>query len=437
MIRKVYKDSDPVLRTPTEKVTDFGMEFQHLVDDMIETMRKSKGIGLAAPQVGISKKVFVAEFADNDTAPYKPFPLTVLVNPEVVFTSKSKVNLVEGCLSLPGLELIIKRPRKVTVKGQDRYGKPITITANDLYARTMQHEIDHLNSVLFIDRKQEIPVIFIGTGTLGIPALQLLAKDPQYKIKLVVTGKSTPTSRNENINIIEKTAKELSLPLLATNNIKDEKIVAKIAKTKPHLGIMADFGQIVPDSILEIPKLGVVNIHPSLLPRHRGASPVQQTILDGDDITGVTLLLTVSKMDAGPILSQAKVKLSQTETAPILKDYLAETGASLLLNTVPYYITGDIHPFEQTEEATYTHQFTKEDGFVDSTTPKELVERKIRAFAEWPKVHTKIGEKRIQLTAAHIDREGNLVIDRVRPEGKKEMSYDEFQRGYRTTLTFS
>ncbi len=440
MVLKIHKDNDPVLRKAAEKVTDFDFELQALIDNMIETMRHSSGVGLAAPQIGVSKQIFVCEFSVPDDSKYKPFPLTVLCNPMIVRSSEQEINMVEGCLSFPGLDILVKRPKEITIKGLDRYGKPIEVTADSLYARAIQHEFDHLHSTLLIDHINQTKVVFIGTGSLGVYALEELANDPQYEIGLVVTGENTVVSRKHKEivkNPIEIVAETYNLPLLKTSQIKDPEIVQKIIDLKAGLGVMADFGQMIPKAILDAPKHGIINIHPSLLPKHRGPAPVQQTILDGDKSTGVTLILTSPKMDAGNIISQVKVKLSGSETSTILKKYLSEIGASLLLNSIPYYLASDLEPYEQDEiKATYSNLFQKTDGYVDENTPAIVVERKVRAFDEWPKVYTIVNNKRIQIISAHFNPNNELEIDRVKPEGSREMTYADFQNGYKITLTF-
>lgn len=436
---KIYTKNDEILRQPTEKVESFDEELQKLIDDMTETMRKENGIGLAAPQVGTSKKLLICEFKGDEDAKIEGFPLTVLCNPEIVHLSDDQINMVEGCLSFPGLELLVKRPKTVKIKGQDRYGKDIEIEADKLYARTLQHEIDHLNSILLIDHLQETKVVFIGTGDLGLPSLQLLSKDPQYKIVTVVTSKVEARTRDKNkvLNPIKALAEELHLPIIDSVDINSAEIIKKIADLKPEIGVLADFGQIINKELLDLPKYGTINIHPSLLPKYRGPAPVKQSILNGEKITGVTLIKVNEKMDAGGIISQVRVKLLGSETSTILKKYLAEIGASLLLNSLPYYVSGDLEPEEQNEtEATYTHLFKKSDGLVDENAPEAIVERKVRAFDEWPKVTTTVNGKRIQILAVHFDQEKKLVIDRVKPEGKSEMNYDEYLRGYHHKLTF-
>lgn len=440
MILKIRKFTDGILRQPTEPIVDFDHDLQFLIENMIETMRKNKGIGLAAPQVGFSKSVFVCEFEGDETAGLKEFPLTVMCNPKIVEYSERQKNMVEGCLSFPGVELLVRRPESIVIKGQDRYGKEIEVKADGLYARVMQHEFDHLHSTLQIDKIKETRVLFIGTGTLGVKSLELLAADVQYKIVAVVTGslgKAQTRNKDDLKNPILETAKLLKLPVIETENINDPKVIELLREKKPELGVMADFGQIIKKEILEIPKYGIINIHPSLLPKHRGPSPIQQTILDGDTKGGVSLILTSPKMDAGGVISQCTVPLTHAETSTILKDYYGEIGADLLLNSLPYYLADDLKPIEQKEEnVTYTKMIDKNDGFVDENTDPVTVERKVRAFDKWPKVYTIVKGKRIQITASHFDKNNEFVIDRVKPEGKNEMNYSDFINGYKTEIKF-
>ena len=441
MILKIRKDIDPILREPTQPVTDFGHEFQLFIDNMIETMNKSNGIGLAAPQVGSLKKVFICGFEGEKEIDLPSFPLTVIANPEIVFESKEKKKMVEGCLSFPGLELLIKRPENIIVKGQDRFGNNVEIKADKLYSRVIQHEFDHLNSTLMIDRLEQIRTVFIGTGTMGAKALKLMARDPQYEIIYVITTDEKEVVGRKShavINPIKEIAQKHKLNVIQTKKIRtDLDLIEKLKKAKLDLGVIADFGQIVPKEIIDIPTHEILNIHPSLLPKYRGPSPIQATILNGDTIAGVTIMTINEKMDAGGIVSQAKVKLSPSDTTTTLKNYLSEIAASLLLNTIPYYMAGDLPPIEQDEtEATYTKMVQKEDGAVDKNTDKATVDRKIRAYDEWPKAYIILNKKRVQLLAGHFEESGEFVIDRVKPEGKKEMGYQDFLRGYKTKLTF-
>jgi len=159
--------------------------------------------------------------------------------------------------------------------------------------------------------------------------------------------------------------------------------------------------------------------------------------LSGDKETGVSLILTEPKMDAGPVISQATTELTGSENATILKDFLAKGAATLVLNSLPYYMAGDLKPMPQDEKAaTYSKMIKKEDGLVDSKTDPVQVERKIRALIEWPHTYMIVREKRVQLIESHFDQNNSLVIDRLKPEGRKEMTYDEYLRGHKVTLTF-
>lgn len=146
---------DPVLRRKAHKVTEFDKEFQTLVDNMIDTLRDAPGVGLAAPQVGISKQLIVVEYGDDDDDSV-PKKLFVAVNPEIVQTSESMVDGIEGCLSVPDLIGNVQRYESVVVKCLNRYGKPVKYKASDWLARIFQHEIDHLNGIIFTDRADSV-----------------------------------------------------------------------------------------------------------------------------------------------------------------------------------------------------------------------------------------------------------------------------------------
>jgi len=439
---KIYESNEPILRVPTEKVENFDMELQGLIDNMVDTMRRNAGIGISAPQVGISKKIVVVEYEGDkkEEKDENAFPLTIICNPKIKHLSREKCKMVEGCLSFPGLEIIIERPKEAEIEGYDRYGNNIEIKADKLLARAMQHELDHLNSTLMVDHLEQVSVVFFGSGPFGVKALELLAKDPQYKISAVVTGhggKAKIRGKESDTNAIKLTAKKLKLPLLIIESLKNDQIIEKIKKLKPDLGIVSDFGFIIPQKVIDIPKNGILNIHPSLLPLFRGSTPIQSAILAGVKKTGVTIMLINEKVDDGAVLSRVTVRLRQTENYQVLHDHLSKLGAALLLNTIPYYLTEELKPVPQNvSKATYTKLIKKEDGEVKPQDKAELVERKIRAYSKWPKVYTMVKEKRVQIVAAHIDREGSFIIDRVRPEGKTEMAYPDFQNGYHTDLTF-
>ena len=154
-LREIITIPDPTLRKKARKVTDFGKDFQQLVSDMIDTMRDAPGVGLAAPQVAISERLIVVEFGDDEDEE-KPAKLYVVANPEIVSASEDTLMGIEGCLSVPDLVGEVERHTSIIVKGQNRYGKPTKIKANGWLARIFQHEMDHLDGVLYPDRAERV-----------------------------------------------------------------------------------------------------------------------------------------------------------------------------------------------------------------------------------------------------------------------------------------
>lgn len=216
-------------------------------------------------------------------------------------------------------------------------------------------------------------------------------------------------------------------------NTDFKEIKQKLLKNRPDLGVIAYFGRIIPKDILVIPKKGFINAHPSLLPRWRGPSPIQNTILAGDTTTGITIHLTTDKVDAGVILAQKKIAVSPTDTCRTLTLKLAEEGAKLLVDTIPKLINGKVIPISQDEsKATYTKIIKKEDGLIDLSKDPEYIEKVVRAYDPWPGTYIKVPQilkiKKVEL------KNGKLKIIVVQPEGKKDMLYEAFLRGHKNFM---
>ena len=221
-----------------------------------------------------------------------------------------------------------------------------------------------------------------------------------------------------------------------------------LAKEKqPDVGVLASFGAIVPPEILDFPKHGILNIHPSLLPKYRGPSPVQTAILNGERQTGVTIIKMDEEIDHGPIVAQFAEKILDTDTSESLYFRLFSAGAEVLKTILSAYLEGRIQPREQNHaQATYTKKLTREDGFISpeklraamAGTNAEAVDRQIRAYYPWPgswtnlKLKTKnskLNNKRLKILKAHLEG-GKLVLDTVQLEGKKPVSFKQFCEGY-------
>ncbi|MDO8663549.1 MAG: methionyl-tRNA formyltransferase [Candidatus Wildermuthbacteria bacterium] len=236
---------------------------------------------------------------------------------------------------------------------------------------------------------QNLKIIFIGTPEFGATILKGLI-DAKYRPVLVITETDKPVGRKQIITPppTKILAQKYNIPLLQPERIENCKL--KIENLKPDLGIVAAYGQILPRNILDIPKYGCLNVHPSLLPKYRGPSPIQTAILNGDKETGVTIMKMDEKMDHGKIISNSKFLISNKITNFELTKQLAETGAELLIKTIPDWVEGKIKPQEQNEaQATYTKLLKKEDGRIDWNQPADYIDRQTRALNPWPGAHCK------------------------------------------------
>lgn len=203
--------------------------------------------------------------------------------------------------------------------------------------------------------------------------------------------------------------------------------------------IVASFGQILPKRLIELPKHGTLNVHPSLLPRLRGASPIRSAILLDEKTTGVSIMLMDDKMDHGPLIAQKKITVEPWPPhGKALDDKLAREGGKLLAQVLPLWLGGKLQPQEQNHDlATYTKKFVKEDGLLDLKDDAHKNLLKLRAFEGWPGAFTyfeRAGKKiRVQILDAHVDG-GDFVIDRVKPEGRNEMAFPDFLRSGATPI---
>lgn len=198
-----------------------------------------------------------------------------------------------------------------------------------------------------------------------------------------------------------------------------------------NLFVVASYGKILTKEELAIPKHGTLNIHPSLLPKYRGASPIQAAILSGDEETGVCIMLVDEKMDHGPVLASQKVKIKGQNYLEV-KENLARIGARLLVEVAPKYIAGEIRPVEQDHsQATFTKKIKRDDGEVKLTDDPVVLYRKFLAYDPWPGIFFFDSRgKRIKITAAKLEN-GEFTIERVLPEAKREMDYSSYVRGLR------
>jgi methionyl-tRNA formyltransferase len=294
-------------------------------------------------------------------------------------------------------------------------------------------------------------ILFIGTGEIGLPTLRALEKS-EHEIVGVITQPDKPVGREQRITAppIKAAMTNSKIPILQPAKIKDPGAIDQIRALAPDAIVVMAYGQILPKAVLEIPKLACLNLHASLLPRWRGAAPIQAAIAAGDGKTGITVMYMDEGLDTGDILLQRKIDLSPNETGSSLHDRLGEIASEALLESLRLLRDGKAPRTPQNNAlATVSPKLTREHGRIDWTATAESIERKIRAFNPWPGAFTEFGGKNLKIFSAHIvdpsgkpgevlrkDRElviaakdRALLLDQVQLEGKRRMSAAEFLRG--------
>lgn len=282
--------------------------------------------------------------------------------------------------------------------------------------------------------------VFFGSGPVAARCLELLTE--HVEIEAVIT-KPRPPHHKGAVPVLEL-AETLGLPALTARNKAELDQLMTACTLTSRYAILIDFGIIVSRRVIDYFPLGIINSHFSLLPRLRGADPITWAIANGDEESGVSLMLIDEGMDTGRLITQKSLYLASNETTPTLTEKLIQLSDELLHSHLPHYLAGDITPRNQPhpDRATYSRKLTKADGRIDLVQPAALIERQIRAFLGWPGSRTKLGSLDIIITQAHVSHQeeelsllcgdGNyLVIDRLKPAGKKEMPREAFLAGYK------
>ncbi|TAL49109.1 methionyl-tRNA formyltransferase [Patescibacteria group bacterium] len=285
-------------------------------------------------------------------------------------------------------------------------------------------------------QKEKIKFAFFGTPQFAEIVLETLKQEGLLP-RLIVTREDKPAGRHMVLTPppVKVWAQKHNIPFIQPKSLKDPKLGFELRASSFEFFVVAAYGKIIPKEVFTIPRRGTLNIHPSLLPELRGASPIEGAILSENE-TGVTIIEIDEEMDHGPIVIQKKVAVS--EWPPYfeeLEKLLAEESARLLARVLPDWIEGKIKLIPQNHSlATFTEKISKEDGLIDLDDEPEKNLRKIRAFQHWPSAHFFIERKnkkiRIIVKAAELDSEGKLKITRLVPEGRKEISWEEFARGF-------
>jgi methionyl-tRNA formyltransferase len=304
-------------------------------------------------------------------------------------------------------------------------------------------------------------IVFMGSPWYSVPALEQLVNG-KYDIAAVYTQPDRPAGRGRTViaSPVKAAALEFGLNVVQPENFRSTETVEQLAAFKPDIIVVCAYGQILTQSVLDIPPYQCVNVHFSLLPKHRGASPVASAILSGDEFTGVSIQLVRKKLDTGPILAAAAVPVSKEDNTGTLTEKLSIIGAHILQEALTGWLRGEITPLPQDDAgANYFAQIKKEDGEIEWNQPAAAIWRRVRAFNPWPGCYTTWNGKQLKIneavvitgensadagrvismpgnqdTAGIITGDGILVVSELQLEGKRAMKAAEFIRGQRNFI---
>jgi methionyl-tRNA formyltransferase len=303
-------------------------------------------------------------------------------------------------------------------------------------------------------------IVFMGTPEFAVPSLEAVATLNGMEIVCVVTQPDRPAGRGQSTrpSAVKARALELGLPVWTPENLKEPETQARLRDLAPDLLVVVAYGEILRRVVLDIPRRGAINVHGSLLPRHRGAAPVQGALLAGDEEAGITIMLMDEGMDTGPMLAKRSIPVRPDHTAATLAGDLSRLGADLLAETLPRWLAGEIQPEPQDDSAaTKTRMLKKEHGRLDWSRPARELANQVRAFDPWPGTfttwrgqHLKVlgarealgweasSEQAVPGTVAQQGErvsvatgEGWLELHEVQLQGKKALAAREFVNGYR------
>ena len=300
-------------------------------------------------------------------------------------------------------------------------------------------------------------VVFMGTPDFAVGTLEAIV-GAGHEVAAVVTQPDKPKGRGGVMAMspVKECALSHGLTVLQPLKARNPEFIDEIRAINPDVIVVVAFGQIIPSEIIHMPKYGCINVHASLLPKYRGASPIQWTVLDGCEYSGVTTMLMDEGIDTGDILETVTVKLDERETGGSLFDRLSLVGAKLLVETLDKAEAGQLHPVKQDDsQSSYVRMIDKSFGLMDFTQPVEVLERRVRALNPWPSAFTHMDEKLLKIWDATVIQDNNvkagdygkvktdgktcfmvacdggyLSVNELQLEGKKRMKVEDFLRGY-------
>lgn len=435
-MKEIVQDGASVLRNTAQPVPEelFGSQkLINIIKDMEKALNKEPdGVALAAPQIAVPYRIFIVR-NDRTIPETKNIPdIGIYINPEIVKTSRKRADMDEGCLSVRGIYGTTKRHERVTVRARALDGSTFERGGSGIMAQIFEHETDHLNGILFIDHAERIIRVphgpmrrfaYFGTPQVASETLDILIKHGFIPV-VVITSPDAPSGRGLTLTPSETKTLALAhnIPVLTPQTL-DAEALAIIQSYECDYALVVAYGKIFPENLIAAYPSGVLNVHYSLLPKYRGATPLEGALLTGETTTGVTIQKMAKELDAGDIIAQQMTKIEQSETALELRPRLIEIGAVLLVKTLPAYLKGSITPIPQDSTlATLTRKLKKEAGLISLEDSTETNWNKYRAYADSIGTYFFKDGKRMKITKASM-RDGRFVAERVIPEGKRETNY--------------
>ncbi len=481
-VKPIRLFGDPVLTTPAAEVTTFDKELRKLVKDLTETMLDAPGAGLAAPQLGVSLRVFTYDVDDE---------IGHLINP-VLDLSDEMQEGDEGCLSVPDLAFNTRRSMRVVAKGMNMHGEPVILEGSELHgplhpARDGPPRRHHVRrpsrrrdaqggheghprgrvvrpagaagqALAALDQLAlalGVRLVFAGTPEVALPSLSALIAS-QHEVVAVVTRPDAPAGRGRSLQAspVADLAAEHGIEVLKPEKPRDPDFLGRLAEIAPDCCPVVAYGALVPRAALDIPRIGWVNLHFSLLPAWRGAAPVQHAVWHGDDVTGASTFLLEEGLDTGPVYGVVTETVRPTDTSGDLLGRLAVSGAGLLVATMDGLEAGALVGATQPADGiSLAPKITVEDARVDWSQPAIRVDRQVRACTPAPGAWTTYLGERFKLGPVSLLADdtslapGEVAVDKnrvrvgttthavvlgeVRAQGKKAMAAADWARGTR------
>ena len=303
-------------------------------------------------------------------------------------------------------------------------------------------------------------VVFFGTPRFAVPTLQHVL-DSSHTVAGVVTQPDRPRGRGQKVSDapVKTLALEHNIPVFQPDRLKPPEVAEQLRAWRPDVAVVAAYGRIIPEHLLTIPRLGMINVHASLLPKYRGAAPVHRAVMNGDSETGVTIMRVVKELDAGPMFAKVTRPIGPDETSDVVEDALAGLGAQLLGAVLAQMAAGTAREEPQDDtQATYAPRLTKEEGLIDWSQSGAAIHNRVRGLHPWPHAHTFLRGTRLIIRRTRVDLaerkappyerggtvltvepeaihvatgDGELAIVEVQPEGRRPMSVRDFTAGHR------